>query len=75
MTTTPTSEYMNVITPDGLASMLGLKRKTIIDLYTKQPGFPAPITSRRKPVWLEDEVRKFMKRKSVQNANNTSQAA
>lgn len=66
---------MNVITPDDLAAILGLKRKTIIDLYTKQPGFPAPITSRRKPVWLEDEVRKFMKRKSVQNTNNPPQAA
>lgn len=66
---------MNVVTPDDLATMLGLKRKTIIDLYTKQAGFPAPVTSRRKPVWLEDEVRKFMKRKSVQNANKHSQPA
>ena len=66
---------MATVTPDDLARVLGLKRKTIIDLYTKQPGFPAPITSRRKPVWLEDEVRKFMKRKSVQNSHTPPQPA
>ena len=59
---------MNVLTPDDLASLLGLKRKTVIDHYTKQPGFPAPLSPRR-PRWLESEVRRFMQRKSVQKAN------
>ena len=62
---------MNLLTPDDLAQMLGLKRKTIIDSYTKQDGFPASL-SQRKPRWLESEVRKFMQRKSVQKANMPS---
>jgi predicted DNA-binding transcriptional regulator AlpA len=64
---------MNILTPDDLAQMLGLKRKTIIDIYSKQPGFPAPL-SQRKPRWLEAEVRRFMQRKSGQNANKASEA-
>lgn len=64
------SGEMNFITPDQLSAMLGLSRKVIIDRYAKQPGFPNPVTGWRKPVWLEDEVRKFMRRKSAQKANN-----
>ena len=60
---------MNFLNPDQLASMLGISRKVIIDRYAKQPGFPHPVTGWRKPVWLEEEVRKFMKRKSVEKAN------
>lgn len=60
---------MNFLTPDQLASMLRISRKVIIDRYAKQPGFPSPVTGWRKPVWLEDEVKKFMKRKSVEKAN------
>ena len=60
---------MNFITPEQLAVMLGLSRKSIIDRYAKQSGFPAPVTGWRKPVWLEDEVVKFMRRKSAQKAN------
>lgn len=66
---------MNTLTPDDLAKLLGLKRKTIIDLYTKQPGFPAPVSSPRKPVWLEEDVRRFLRRKSAQNAHTTRQPA
>lgn len=39
---------MNILTPDDLSQLLGLKRKTIIDVYSKQPGFPAPVHSRPK---------------------------
>lgn len=60
---------MTLIGPDELASMLGLKRKTVMDLYTRQPGFPAPVTSRRKPRWLADDVQIFLKAKSAQNAH------
>ena len=60
---------MNFLTPDQLAEKLGISRKVIIDRYAKQPGFPNPVTGWRKPVWLEDEVKKFMKRKSVEKAN------
>lgn len=49
---------MNVLTPDDLAELLGLKRKTVIDIYSKQKGFPSPL-SQRKPRWLETEVMKF----------------
>lgn len=62
---------MNILTADDLACMLGLKRKTVIDIYSKQPGFPSPLTP-RKPRWLESEVVKFMRQKSVQKANNAS---
>ena len=60
---------MNFLTPDQLAEKLGISRKAIIDRYAKQPGFPNSVTGWRKPVWLEDEVKKFMKRKSVEKAN------
>lgn len=42
-----------IITPDQLAELLGISRKTVIDRYSKQPGFPAPVTSAKKPRWLE----------------------
>ena len=61
---------LTFVTPDDLAQKLDLSRKVIIDRYAKQPGFPAPVTGWRKPRWLESEVLKFMRRKSVQNANN-----
>ena len=54
---------MNILTPDDLATMLGIKRKTVVDHYTKQPGFPAPL-SPRKLRWLEADVRRFLKVKS-----------
>ena len=41
-----------IITPDQLAELLGISRKTVIDRYSKQPGFPAPVTGPRKPRWL-----------------------
>lgn len=65
---------MDILTPDDLATMLGLKRKTIIDHYTKQPGFPAPLSQRR-PRWLESEVRRFMQRKSAQNSHKPPKPA
>ena len=65
---------MKILTADDLASILGLKRKTVIDFYTKQPGFPAPLTP-RKPRWLASEVERFMLLKSVQKANNASEPA
>ena len=66
---------MNTITPDELAKLLHIKRKTVIDSYSRQEGFPNPLTSRKKPVWLESDVLKFMKRKSVQNANMGQKSA
>ena len=56
-----------IITPEDLAEMLGISRKTVIDRYSKQPGFPAPVTSPKKPRWLESEVMKFLRRKSAEN--------
>lgn len=53
-----------IITPEDLAEKLGISRKTVIDRYSKQPGFPAPVTSPKKPRWLASEVMKFLKRKS-----------
>jgi len=61
--------YENMPEVKRLGAKLLEFHKVIIDRYAKQPGFPAPVTSWRKPVWLEDEVRKFMRRKSAQKAN------
>ena len=69
------AHQVSTIGPDQLAQLLGIARKTVIDSYTRQEGFPGPITSRKKPVWLESEVLKFLKRKSAQNANKASEAA
>lgn len=63
------STGMSFVTPEQIAAMLGVNRKTVIDRVTKADGFPNPVNGRRKPVWLEDEVRKFFKRKSAQSAH------
>ena len=58
---------LRLLTPDDLADMLRLKRRTVLD-YVRQPGFPASVTGSQKPRWLESEVVKFLKRKSAQKA-------
>lgn len=64
------STDITFVSPEDLAKMLHLSRKTVIDSYTKQQGFPKSVTGQRKPRWLESEVRKFFERASEQNANN-----
>lgn len=59
---------MNFLTPDDLAAMLKVPRRTALNL-TKQPGFPPSLTGRKKPRWLEDEVKRWAK--SAQNAHTT----
>jgi predicted DNA-binding transcriptional regulator AlpA len=63
---------MKILTVDDLAALLRLRRKTVLDLYTKQPGFPANIATPRKPAWLEEDVHKFMQRKSAQTSHTAS---
>ena len=59
---------MKLIDPDELAHMLGMSRKTVVDSYVKQQGFPQSVTGWRKPRWLEDAVLEFWKNKSAQKA-------
>lgn len=57
---------MNILTPDDLAALLKLPRRSALDL-SKRPGFPASLTGRKKPRWLEDDVKRWAK--SAQNAH------
>lgn len=59
---------MKLITPDDLSTMLAMPRKTVIDSYVKQEGFPQSVSGWRKPRWLEDAVLEFWKAKSAQKA-------
>lgn len=58
-----------ILTPDDLSAMLKLPRRTVLESITKQPGFPESVTGNRKPRWLGEEIQKWLKRKSAQNAN------
>lgn len=61
---------IKLLTPDELAAMLQLKRRTVLDTFARQPGFPASVTGAQKPRWLYSDVVKFLRSKSAQNANN-----
>ena len=61
---------MNVLDPDKLAQLLGISRKSLIDTYSKQPGFPQSITGRKKPRWLEEAVLDFLRAKSVHSSHS-----
>lgn len=52
---------MNILTPEDLAKMLKLPRRSIIEIVAKQDGFPQSITGTRKLRWLEDAVLEFFK--------------
>lgn len=69
------SELLTALTPDDLAELLKVNRRTIITHVSKQPGFPQSITGTRKPRWLAAEVQKFLKRKSVQSSHNAPKPA
>lgn len=61
---------LRLLTPEDLAAMLQLKRRTVLDTFARQEGFPASVTGKQKPRWLYSDVVKFLKSKSAQNANN-----
>lgn len=52
---------MKILTPDDLAEMLKIPRRSVIESVAKQKGFPDSITGNRKPRWLEDAVLEFFK--------------
>jgi len=54
---------MKVLTPDELAEMLKLPRRTVLN-FVKQEGFPQSLTGWRKPTWLEEAVLEFFRKKS-----------
>ncbi len=66
---------MNIITPDELAAMLKLPRRTVIESVSKLPGFPQSITGRRIPRWDADAVARFFKLKSKVNFTQSSHNA
>ena len=60
---------IKLLTPDELAAMFQLKRRTVMDTVARQPGFPKSVTGTQKPRWLYSDVVRFLKSKSAQNAN------
>ena len=60
---------IKLLTPDELAELFKLKRRTVMDTIARQPGFPQSVTGTQKPRWLHSDVARFIKQKSAQNAN------
>ena len=60
---------IRLLTPDDLAAMFQLKRRTVMDVIARKPGFPASVTGTQKPRWIYSDVVKFLRAKSAQNAN------
>jgi len=58
-----------LLTPDELAALLKLKRRTVMDKITRHPDFPRSVTGNQKPRWLQSDVVKFLRRQSAQKAN------
>jgi predicted DNA-binding transcriptional regulator AlpA len=60
---------IRLLTPDELAELFKLKRRTVMGHVIRQPGFPKSVTGTQKPRWLHSDVARFIKQKSAQNAN------
>ena len=60
---------LKLLTPDELAALFQLKRRTVMDTVARQPGFPKSVTGTQKPRWIYSDVVKFLRAKSAQNAN------
>lgn len=59
---------MTLLTPDELAQMMKLPRRTVVEM-SRRPGFPPSITGRRKPRWDSEAVNQYIK--SVQISHTT----
>lgn len=57
---------IKLLTPDELADMFQLKRRTVMDTIARRPDFPRSVTGNQKPRWLHSEVVRYLKRKSVE---------
>lgn len=51
---------MTLLTPDELAAIMKLPRRTVVEL-SRKPEFPPSITGRRKPRWDADAVNQYIK--------------
>jgi predicted DNA-binding transcriptional regulator AlpA len=58
---------MTILTPDDLAALLKMPRSAVLRL-SKQQDFPPSLTGRKKPRWLEDDVKRWAK--SARNAHS-----
>lgn len=57
---------MKFLTPDDIAKMLNIPRRSVIDILAKQPGFPISVTGNRKPRWSEESVLEFFRAKQIE---------
>lgn len=62
---------------DDIAKLYRVSRRHARDVLVKQPGFPkpAPGSSPKIPLWLEDEIRAYVRRKSARIPHNEPQPA
>ena len=60
---------IRLLTPDELAELLKLKRRTVMDTIARRPDFPRSVTGTQKPRWLYSDVARYLTSKSAQNAN------
>lgn len=61
---------IRLLTPDELAELFKLKRRTVMDTIARRPDFPKSVTGTQKPRWLYSDVVKFLRRKSAQTSHN-----
>lgn len=64
---------MNFLTPEELAELLKLEDRRAALALSRRPGFPASVTGRKKPRWLEDDVKRWAR--SAQNAHKAREPA
>ena len=60
---------IELLSLDEVASMYRVTRRYARDYLVKTPGFPAPVqgSSRKNPLWLEEQLRQYMLEKSRTN--------
>ena len=61
---------IRLLTPDELAELFKLKRRTVMDTIARRPDFPKSVTGTQKPRWLYSDVVKFLRQKSAQSSHN-----
>jgi hypothetical protein len=60
---------MNILTPEELAIILKVPRRTVIEKISRLDGFPKSVTGRRKPRWDQDAVSEFFRMRSSGSQN------
>lgn len=57
------TQPQDLLTTSDIAKLVGLKRKTITNVYVRRPGFPAPAlqASQRTRAWRRSDVEAYFK--------------